>query len=246
MVGVSAYKGGIKKGDAMSRASGVVVALILGVLVLPSCTGVSIQNAVAMVLSASPTDPETNQDVSFTLAANASQIIVQSRIDFETDGVWDDTRVHSTMDVADIFIHSYPSTGSRNVTAEITLADQTSESRATTVNVVLARLLVEYTLRADDIFGTGTCAATGPPYAPPGVFLTLPQFNVETQREPVGLFDSGSTVSMAQQFGPNGMVSFAECDFFIKLYVGQSIIGEGTCFAVNNTTCIVIVQGTVP
>lgn len=227
----------------MSRATGVVVALILGVLILPGCTGVSIQNAVTMILSANPTDPETNQNVSFTLTANASQTIIQSRIDFETDGVWDDTRVHSTMDVAETFVHSYPSTGSRSVTAEITLSNQASELRATTVNVIVPRLLVEYTLFATN-FAVGNCYAIGPPYAPPGVRLPLPVG--VTHRETLGLFDSGSTASMSQEFVQD-ICNLCSCEFFVTLFVGQSFIGRADCGASNTTpTCTVNAQGTVP
>ena len=151
------------------------------------------------------------------------------------------------MAVAETFVHSYPSTGSRNVTAEITLSDQASDSRATTVNVVVPRLLVEYTLLAGQPIAIvpTNCYAIGPPYAPPGVSFILAL--QDTHRETFGLFDSGSTVSMSQDFRQDSFPMASTCFFGVTLFVGPSIIVQGFCGTTPAApTCTINVQGTVP
>ena len=92
-----------------------------------------------VTLSANPTNPASNQVVTFTLTATGNDFgnIVLVRIDFERDGIWDVTRSISPgrPSITEMFSHSYPSAGPRRVIAEVVFASQSDWGAETAVLV---------------------------------------------------------------------------------------------------------------
>ena len=91
---------------------------------------------VTMSLGADPLNAKTGQLVTFSITGSTSQgTITASRIDFENDGVWDDTRTHETSEISTSFTHTYASSGSYQARAQILKGSGILRTRGTTIHV---------------------------------------------------------------------------------------------------------------
>ena len=107
-----------------------------------------------MNLSANPTSLQTGQSTMFTVtASNSSAVLTSTSIDFENDGVWDETRSHNQSSVTDTFSHTYVNAGTFIARAEVVNANQTSTARTIQVSVAAPAMVpVTFTASAQSMY----------------------------------------------------------------------------------------------
>ena len=220
----------------------VLTSIILGVLVFSGCDNdgtaavvTAAPDTVQMSLSANLEEVETHQTLRFTLAVAAPESVNQTRIDFESDGVWDEIRSHGTTNHMNTFEHSYPSAGSWTAVAEVSFFDQTAEVMATTLTVVdPSPRTVEFVVWAEASHEDGVCYAVGWPYTDGlGTSESLGSSFI-SERKKLDVFDRGSTALLSQDFrqdayGFSGLTFDYSCTAGVRLYVGNSLIRQGSC-----------------
>jgi hypothetical protein len=196
--------------------------------------------------------------VVFTVAGSSSaNTITSSRIDFQGDGSWDETRSHNNSSIATDFSHVYTSAASYTARAEILEGSRSlaTGSRFVTVSRYVQQN-VKLTVWASRGSYLGACFAVGPPatLSPQGINLN----EFEGTRRSIGAFDRGATVSFTQSFQQDASVIVPgqnfqrvySCFFEMRLYAESSSvpIGRGSCSTSPFTTldCSITMQAVVP
>jgi plastocyanin len=110
-----------------------LIALVVG------CGDDNIINAPTdIVLSATPSQVDAGDTVTFTLEATApDHTISATRIDFEDDGTWDRTHTHSSATVSSQFSHAFDTADSYLSRAEMLEGSQVLGSATVEVTVVV-------------------------------------------------------------------------------------------------------------
>lgn len=211
---------------------------------------------------------EVDELVRFIVTASSSRdTITASRIDFDGDGTWDETRSHGVSVVLTTYQHVYPSTASYTASVEILEDGRTLAAKSNTVRVDPPTLQREVWLRAESVGGGGhRCVVTGLPAIPQGQ-PALSRTSVD-----MGLFDRGATVDFTQSFLQQCVPPYTpyypyypyysgpvdSCVFSVKLYslkppsqwASAIEFASGTCTAGDDPfvagECTVTVQGVVP
>lgn len=213
-----------------------------------------------MSLSATPASLETGQATTYTVtASNSSTVLTSTSIDFENDGVWDQTRPHNQSSITDTFSHTYVNAGTYIARAEVIDANQTPTTKTTQVTVVVPALVpVTFTASAQSMYN-GVCGTFGPPMSCSG--CSGPLSTTETSPYSLAAYGHGATATVSQAFKQqqsNQLNNPFACAYHLYLYAGTpgSVvrIGSATCYSTSDTTpfdptqmqCTATASGVVP
>lgn len=215
-----------------------------------------------MTLTASPTNAEAGQAVTFTTtASNSQQALTASSIDFEDDGIWDDTRSHNQAAITTTNSHAYPSAGTYTARAEVVDAGQTATTRTTQVTVTTPVLQpVTFTVSGGSTTPFGACYADGSPYTCVNCWFPL---SGAGNPKPLGEYAHGATIAFQQGFRQDRFVADTStvaysCNFNVFLYSGppglEVRFGGGHCTTSSSETvddpatrvCTIDASGVVP
>jgi hypothetical protein len=227
-------------------------------------------NAIFLDLIVDPEDPEVGQMTTFTISAHAvEKHLVSSSIDFDGDGVWDETRPNDDTTVGEQFLHAYAAAGSYTVRARVIDSSGTPAVRTRTVSVaehvirsVRAVAQVVYAGPYNGGQAAGACYAIGSPFTWPGETLPIePGAGVSLS---IGDFQRGEDVGVTQLFGQNRWAATPSGDFpysctftitFHTTHLGQDVpFAPEVCGATSATDpydpsrlqCTVDAKGEVP
>lgn len=220
-------------------------ATILGWSFLPlACLGCgggsdAVTNPVStqMTLRASPGIAETEQPVNLTItASNAQRMLVASRIDFEDDGVWDETRTHNASSITTTFSHAYLDAGEFTARAEVFDESDAATARTIVVTVHPPVLVpVTFTVAGISSSALGTCYADGSPFTCASCWYPLVG---ESDPRPLGTYRHGAAVGFQQGFRQDRFIADSstvgyDCVFNVHIYAGapgsEALIGGGFC-----------------
>src|SRR5678815_1964460 len=152
-----------------------------------------------MTLDTSILTVETDKGVDFAITASTTETtITSSRIDFESDGTWDETHTHGDHAITTTFHHAFTTEGVKRARAQVLAGNEVLATK-TAVLVVSNRKTVVLAARAmPNSYAFPPCRADGPPLVTAGTTRTLSL--VQDTRQVVGQFEPGSPVSFTQAF----------------------------------------------
>jgi len=215
-----------------------------------------------MTLRANPTGVLLGEPVTFTVAAsNTGKVLTSASIDYQNDGIWDDTESHNQSSIVSTFSHTYANVGRYTVRAEVVDEDQEVTTRTTTVVAVLpSNRPITVVVRGLAYSGSSSlpiCVAVGPPATCAGCTRELDATGV---RISLGSIPSGTLVSVTQafeqEFAIDAPATVAQdlphaCYFDVSLYAGPQVsevlFGVGSCTTQPGALmCSTTASGRVP
>lgn len=246
------------------------LAAVLGVAI--GCSGGGGSDALTgpppstqMTLSATPSSGVTGQAVTFTVtASNTQKVLTSASIDYQSDGIWDDTHSYNESSFVSTFSHTYVTPGTYTVRAEVVDADQAPTTRMTTVTMALPTgphvSDVSAVVRGLAYSGGGAlpiCSAVGPPVT---CEICTRELDAAGTRISLGSVLSGTPVSVTQAFQQLSTYDFSAaaaqdlpdaCYFEVSLYAGTAgsevQFGAGYCTTQPTLlTCSITASGRVP
>ena len=95
-------------------------------------------NAIFLDLTVQPEQVQVGEVVTFTISAHAvEKSLVSSSIDYENDGVWDETRPNDDTTIAEQYRHAYAAPGEYTVRARVVDSSGKPAVKTGTVSVVV-------------------------------------------------------------------------------------------------------------
>ncbi len=255
------------KNRSIRESLAIVSALGGFLLALGGCGGGTLESGTQMNFTATPTTAQIGQEITFTVTGtNSARGLTSASIDYENDGVWDDTRSHHDSSVTETFQHGYGQSGNYTAVARIVDEYETTTKKSIQITVTEPpkwRLAFEVYASSDVASGGhGTCYACGPPATSGGTCAVL--FTTDIDRRMLGWYAHGATASISQQFkqdqgvgGGVGVVPYS-CDYTLAVFVGnnpgsETLLATGRCSTSSyepydpaHLTCTATLDVTVP
>jgi hypothetical protein len=218
-----------------------VALLALSVAIVGGCHDSSTTGSGTQVdLTANPATTETGREVTFTVTGiNSARSLTLARIDYESDGTWDDTRQFDSTSITAIFTHAYTVAGSYTARAQVVASDGIPAAKTAAVTIAVPTLVpISYQLTAVPSCtgaGCGNCSASGPPATCDGCLTSLSR-SMDNLYTPLGSRHIGDTVAVTQSFRQTrygGTGARYSCDYAMALYARsagvEKLLASGTC-----------------